>query len=481
MATYYCSPTGHDDTGDGSIGNPWATWEKLGNSLSVGDTGYIRGGTYSATKARSNRYMCLWQNLHGSAGNLIKIWNYQSEVPIFDFTGITDFQNTAILIGIRGCSYLHIKGLTVCNAVQPTDSSPVDGWYYWESPHNIFEHCTAHHIGGMGFIGHGLYWMDIEDEETIHSSDNLFLNCDSYSNEDPNSSSPYDNANGFALGFTRICENTTYRGCRTWYNSDDGFDNFLGGSLGIKYENCWSFCNGYVGGVPYSIGDGFKLGPSADNYLNTNMYTLVNCVTTMNYGNGGGFSGNGHWGPTGYGGQLGIDFPYWYSSGVTLYNCLAYNNDYMGFFFTWESNPLIVIKNCIAHYNNGGNDYWSQAMSYDSHHTNWTESYNTWNNNTLHYFPYQPGGTYINITLSDADFESLDYTQLMGDRQSDGSLPIITFGHLVPGSDLKEAGIDVGYPYDGDAPDIGVYWEYEGAEETDVVIELPKIHNWSTI
>ena len=471
---YVATPANEgNDANPGTIGSPFATWERLGDFLTAGDTGYIRGGTYLPTKARTNRYMCLFENLHGTASDTIKIFAYPGEVPIFDFDAVTNFMNTAILVGFRECSYLHIKGLTICNAEQPSSPvGPVDGFYFWESPHNVIEHCTAHHIAGMGFIVHGLYWLDLEDGGTIHSSDNLFLNCDSYSNEDPLSS--YDNANGFALGWTRICENTTYRGCRAWYNSDDGFDNYQGGSLNVVYENCWSFMNGYVGGMPGGggIGAGFKLGPSPDNLLNTNIYTLVNCVTTLNYGNTGGFTGNGHWGA---GSGYPVGFQNMYSCGTTLYNCLAYYNDYMGFFFTWESNPLTTIKNCIAHYNDGINDYWSQAMSYDGHHTNWIESYNTWNNNTLHYFPYQPGGQYISITLSDADFENLDATQLYGARQANGNLPVVTFGHLAVGSDLIEGGIGVGYPYDGDAPDIGVYWDYLGADEEPPPANLPTV------
>ncbi len=42
-------------------------------------------------------------------------------------------------------------------------------------------------------------------------------------------------------------------------------------------------------------------------------------------------------------------------------------------------------------------------------------------------------------------------------RKADGSLPDITFMHLVAGSDLVNAGLDVGLPFIGPAPDLGAF------------------------
>jgi hypothetical protein len=65
------------------------------------------------------------------------------------------------------------------------------------------------------------------------------------------------------------------------------------------------------------------------------------------------------------------------------------------------------------------------------------------------------------ITVSEADFVNVDGTQLAGPRQSDGSLPDITFLHLAAGSDLIDAGIDIGLPFNGSAPDLGAF-EFAG-------------------
>jgi hypothetical protein len=42
-------------------------------------------------------------------------------------------------------------------------------------------------------------------------------------------------------------------------------------------------------------------------------------------------------------------------------------------------------------------------------------------------------------------------------RQADGSLPEIEFLHLASGSDLIDAGVDVGLPFNGKAPDLGAF------------------------
>ncbi|MRS05112.1 T9SS type A sorting domain-containing protein, partial [bacterium] len=55
------------------------------------------------------------------------------------------------------------------------------------------------------------------------------------------------------------------------------------------------------------------------------------------------------------------------------------------------------------------------------------------------------------------DFLSLVETQLEIPRKEDGSLPEIEFMHPSVGSALKDAGVDVGLPYWGNAPDLGAF------------------------
>ena len=69
---------------------------------------------------------------------------------------------------------------------------------------------------------------------------------------------------------------------------------------------------------------------------------------------------------------------------------------------------------------------------------------------------------------TNADFESVDYTQLDLPRKSDGSLPDITFLHLVSGSDLIDKGVDVGLPFSGNAPDLGPFEFYASGPDNPV-------------
>ena len=61
------------------------------------------------------------------------------------------------------------------------------------------------------------------------------------------------------------------------------------------------------------------------------------------------------------------------------------------------------------------------------------------------------------VDISDDDFISLDWTEMLQPRKSDGSLPDISFLKLKEGSKLIDAGIDLGLPFTGDGPDLGAF------------------------
>ncbi len=54
-------------------------------------------------------------------------------------------------------------------------------------------------------------------------------------------------------------------------------------------------------------------------------------------------------------------------------------------------------------------------------------------------------------------------------------LPDITFGRLATGSDLIDAGVNVGLPFSGSAPDIGVFETVSG--ESNVITRVFKLNN----
>jgi hypothetical protein len=61
------------------------------------------------------------------------------------------------------------------------------------------------------------------------------------------------------------------------------------------------------------------------------------------------------------------------------------------------------------------------------------------------------------ITVTAADFVSLDTAELTAPRKPDGNLPNINFMRLKPGSKLTDKGVDVGLPFVGKAPDLGCF------------------------
>lgn len=286
------------------------------------------------------------------------------------------------------------------------------------------------HIKGIDVFGAGDNGMKIEGNNNLiefctfsecadtslqidnGASDNVVLNCDSFFNAD----SSIENADGFACKLTAGSGNK-FIGCRAWNNLDDGWDGYLRGSDNITttYEDCWAIRNGYMkdGRVGGGDGNGFKTGGSDDKTLKHNaIYT--NCIAVGNVYDG--FDHNSNRGV------------------VEIYNSVAYNNG-TNYHFT-NTNPLaeLVIKNSLALGEKGKTD----AAQTDISHNSWQ----------------------LDVQVTGEDFQSLDVDQLLQVRKVDGSLPDVSFMHLVPGSDLIDKGVDVGLPYNGSAPDLGAF-EFE--------------------
>ena len=265
---------------------------------------------------------------------------------------------------------------------------------------NLVEFCTFSECKDTGLqIGSG-------------ASNNTILNCDSFYNAD----STLENADGFACKLDAGTGNK-FIGCRAWQNLDDGWDGYLRGTDNITttYENCWAIKNGYLkdGSIGVGDGNGFKTGGSDDKLLKHNA-VYKNCISAGNVFDG--FDHNSNRGD------------------VTIYNCSAYSNGRNINFSSTNIANSLTIKNTVSLSGVSGGD------SYNATTTNITN--NSWQNGLI---------------ANAADFYSLDMALLTSPRNADGSLPDIDFMKLVPGSDLIDAGVDVGLPYNGIAPDLGYY------------------------
>jgi hypothetical protein len=148
----YVAPTGDDNTGNGSIGSPYATIAKAAtiannstNAL-VPVTIWMRGGTYHGTGFTTTSILpipdpfvvntddAIWKptsttpevvrltNITRTAATILTIKAYTGEIPILEGDGDNTFN-------IRNCAYIKIEGLEIRGVL---DKIPKQlAWLYW--------------------------------------------------------------------------------------------------------------------------------------------------------------------------------------------------------------------------------------------------------------------------------------------------------------------------------------------------------------
>jgi MYXO-CTERM domain-containing protein len=415
---YYVATTGSDSNA-GTIDQPFATLQKGHDVAVAGDTVYIRGGTYRITTPAASGAGIRITKSGTSDTNRIKFWAYPGEIPLFDFSGMT-ISTTGYTHGIVVTgSWLHLKGLEVCCV--PMNSYSNNGVAVNGGGNDIFELMNMHHNNGNGiFIGNG-------------SGGHLVLNCDAHDNYDPTSSQGEgQNADGFGVHYQTSGAVTTLRGCRAWWNSDDGYD-LINQEVPVTVENSWAMGNGYANYGTYSPtsgnGNGFKMGSSK-----TGIRHLVqNNVAWKNKATG--FYANHS------------------SGGNTWYNNTSYNNGTQYNMLASDPNDssvTIILTGTLVHIMRNNIGFPNKNSNMGGVDT----AFDTWD---------------LGITPAAADFlsvsdpsvtgtgQSVEASGALGPRQADGSLPNVDFLKLVAGSRMIDKGTDVGLPYVGAAPDLGAY------------------------
>jgi hypothetical protein len=388
-STYFVDPNG-DDSNDGSIDHPFKTiYPKATGVVVAGDTIYVRAGTYTYTGP--NTVITLSTKSGASDANRCYLMGYNDERPLLDCTAMTGVG--ADCIKING-NYWYIKGLDIKGA-------PRHGININRGSYNIVEFCSSYENRNAGVkLDSGAAY-------------NQIINCDSYYNYDAVNNG--EDADGFAPKMEVGTGNYFY-GCRSWQNSDDGYDGYLKPSddVNTTYENCWCSKNGYLKDGTPSGGDGqgFKMG---GNYLRHNVI-LKNCLSFSNRERG--FDQNHNKGS------------------MTLYNCTAFSNGTYNYKIAevLASGKTATVTNCVSA-GTGTVDLGTFVV----------QTTDSWMS------PFDVNG---------ADFVSIDPNAVYGARKADGSLPDITFMHLAAGSDLIDGGTDVNLPFEGYAPDLGAF-EYE--------------------
>lgn len=418
---YYVATTG-DNANAGTISAPFLTIQRAQDAVVAGDTVYIRGGNYVMTEAQIATYNSIWAYVtyltkSGTSGKRINYWAYPGETPVFDYTAIkpANYRITAFQVN---ASWVHIKGIEVIGVQVTILTHTQSECFENQGSNNIYEMLKMHDGKAIGFY-------------LTKGGNNLILNCDAYNNwDDVSETKTGGNVDGFGChpnkegaGYT----NNVFRGCRAWFNSDDGYD-CISAFESTTFENCWAFYNGYSTSFG-SLGDGngFKAGgygvsttPSVPTVIPRN--TIRFCLAVRNKANG--FYANHHLG--------GSD---WYSNSAynnaTNYNMLNRSADYLSDVSGYGHN----LKNNLG----------LSPRSTEYSNINFV----TCNADT--------NAFNLPVTVNSADFLSIDQALLTAPRQADGSLPNNNFMRLVSGSDLIDKGQDLGFSYYGAAPDLGCF------------------------
>ena len=275
---------------------PSASITRGQTAAAPGDTIYVRGGVYSFTAgtnkcaSQTDTVNAIVLNKNGSSGNLIHYLAYPGEIPVFDFSKMKDDCRVKGF-DVTG-SWIHLKGLEV-KGVPQNNMLNHESWGVWISgSNNIFEQLNLHHNMGPGlFIQNG--------------GNNLVLNCDSHHNYDPmTSNGAGQSADGFGAHISAGAANTgnVFRGCRAWWNTDDGFD-LINAFEPVVIENSWAWYHGYLPdtmtSIPDGNGNGFKAGgygTDTSKFPSTvPKHVVRQCLSVQNKASG--FYANHHPGP----------------------------------------------------------------------------------------------------------------------------------------------------------------------------------------
>lgn len=411
-STWYVATTG-SDAAAGTEAAPLATMAGAQAKAKAGDTVLFRAGTYAYDKGTTTcssgtaTISGVVLDKDGAAGSPINYFAYPGEVPVLDFDGIRDScRIKGILVS---ADYVHLKGFEIRGVRQNNDLNH-ESWGVWnQGSHNVFELLNVHHIMGAGiFIQRG--------------ADNLVLNCDSHHNLDEHTSNGAgESADGFGCHVGAGETGNVFRGCRAWWNADDGYD-FINADAACTVEQSWAWYNGYKPDTMEGIGNGngFKAGgygvDPAQFPVNPSIHVVRQCLAFMN--KAAGFYANHH------------------PASALFYSNTSYANhpdfNMLGMNAAGQDITVGVYRNNLAF----GGTLFSNRNGAD-------EASNSW--------------SIAGLSVSDADFQNALPSGMDAPRQADGSLPVLANFRLAASSDLIDAGTDIKLPFAGNAPDLGAF------------------------
>ncbi len=435
--TYYIAVDG-DDNNAGTKAEPFATLNKAQSLVQSGDTVYFRGGTY---RIKPEQIMTptsgsVWAHVFdmsksgASENQRIHYFGYDGERPIFDMSDIKPVDRRVIAFYVSG-SNLHFRNFEVVGTqVTIVGHTQSECFRNDGGNNNIFENLAMHDGMAIGFY-------------LVRGANNLVLNCDAYNNFDYISDG---GRGGNVDGFGGHPMNTTstgnvFRGCRAWWNSDDGFD-LINAHAAYTIENCWAFYNGYKPGTFEVAGDGagiksggYGMSESPSTPSTIPMHIIRNNIAFQN--NNQGLYANHHLG------------------GLLFENNTGYRNPANYDMRTRKSREEAVDVDGYGHIIRHNLSFSPRTGGLHIRMVDQTLSQIS-NNSFLP----------VNMEVTADDFISLDESQLLWPRNPDGSLPDIDFLKLKTSSPFYAAGM--GYFYAGSNNNVATY---EWIEEPTIVVE----------
>jgi hypothetical protein len=421
-AEYHLAPDGKD-TQDGTLTAPFASIAKAQQVAEPGDTILIHGGTYRVREEHIARRQDIWAYVldldkSGRAGAPITYRAYRDERPVFDFSAVAPAGLRVIAFMVSG-SWLRLEGLEVTGVRVTITGHTQSECFENQGSDNVFARLSMHDGQAIGFY-------------LTNGSRNLVRDCDAYRNhDDVSEDGKGGNTDGFGCHPRKGAVGNRFVGCRAWFNSDDGYD-CIHAAEAVTFDHCWAFCNGWSPSFA-SLGDGngFKAGgwartPTERLPTPIPRHTVRFCLAVRNKASGFYANhqlGGGDWfNNTAY--RNGIDF-----------NMLERVNAAAGGDFEMNApGGQQTLKNNLGY--KGGKELANLDRSTSD----------------------VAGNSFdLGLTITDADFLSVDEAQLTAPRQADGSLPEMTFLHLAPGSQLIDRGVDLEFPFAGSHPDVGCF------------------------
>jgi hypothetical protein len=369
-----------------------------------GDIVFIMAGTYNLA---TNVYNSVQDGVYASI-NLINKNGITYEAmpgtrPVFNFSGVnpSGLRVAAFWVTATGVTFQGFDVVGIQENITNSNNQSL-GFGIWGCKNCTWNQVNVHDANCVGFYAEKA------------AANNLIYRCDSYNNAGINSYS-YGNADGFGCHPSAGGTNNIFRECRAWNNSDDGYD-CINASETVTFDHCWSYLNGNNGGN----GNGFKIG----GWASTPQNQIPNPVPTH-----------------------------------IVFNCLSAKNGSHGFYANHQPGRAAYWTNNTSYANSSADfDMLERTPPDYSITTNQTDAANdiAGTNEVMHYNlafsgtltgDYNETGTIVSSNSwtetpapATSDFLSTAYTQMTNARSADGSLPVITFMHLVDGDHLTGLG-----------------------------------------